>query len=200
MLPEIPYDRMNSLNNIEYDNSLWESYKKGNRDAFGKLFQLHYPSLYQFGARLTADHDLIEDSIQELFIELWQNKSEGKIISVKAYLLKALKYKIFRALQKKSARPSLLADETAFEFSHEFLLIQEEEKTELHNKMVNVLNRLPPRQKEIIYLKYYQELSYEEVSEIMNINYQASRNLLYQALKALKNMLGGSLFLFLAAL
>jgi DNA-directed RNA polymerase specialized sigma subunit, sigma24 homolog len=47
----------------------------------------------------------------------------------------------------------------------------------------------PPRQKEIIYLKYYMNLSYEEVSEVMNINYQAARNLVYQSIKVLKNVL-----------
>jgi RNA polymerase sigma factor (sigma-70 family) len=58
------------------------------------------------------------------------------------------------------------------------------------------LGRLSNRQKEIIYLKYYQNLSYEEVSEIMNINYQVARNLLYQAIKSLKSLLAGTMELF----
>ncbi|HEY1199844.1 MAG TPA: sigma-70 family RNA polymerase sigma factor, partial [Niastella sp.] len=51
------------------------------------------------------------------------------------------------------------------------------------------LGQLSNRQKEIIYLKFYQELNYDEVSEIMNINYQAARNLLYQSIKSLKKLL-----------
>jgi len=62
--------------------------------------------------------------------------------------------------------------------------------------VVDALSRLTNRQKEIIYLKYYQNLSYEEVSEIMNINYQVARNLLYQAIKSLKSMLTGALEIF----
>jgi RNA polymerase sigma-70 factor (ECF subfamily) len=62
--------------------------------------------------------------------------------------------------------------------------------------VLGALERLSSRQKEIIYLKYYQNLSYEEVSEIMNINYQVARNLLYQAIKSLKTILAGSLELF----
>lgn len=55
--------------------------------------------------------------------------------------------------------------------------------------MLQALAQLSNRQKEIIYLKFYQELNYDEVSEIMNINYQAARNLLYQSIKSLKKLL-----------
>jgi RNA polymerase sigma-70 factor (ECF subfamily) len=56
-------------------------------------------------------------------------------------------------------------------------------------RVLQALDQLSNRQKEIIYLKFYQELNYEEVSEIMNINYQAARNLLYQSIKSLKKLL-----------
>ncbi len=56
-----------------------------------------------------------------------------------------------------------------------------------HTEMIlRALNKLPPRQKEIIYLKIYKGLNYEEISEVMSINYQVVRNLLCQALKTFK--------------
>jgi RNA polymerase sigma-70 factor (ECF subfamily) len=55
--------------------------------------------------------------------------------------------------------------------------------------VVHAINQLSNRQKEIVYLKLYQQLSYEEVSEIMQINYQAARNLFYQAIKSLRELL-----------
>jgi RNA polymerase sigma factor (sigma-70 family) len=60
---------------------------------------------------------------------------------------------------------------------------------------VQALAQLSNRQKEIIYLKFYQELNYEEVSEIMNINYQAARNLLYQSIKSIKKLLTALTFI-----
>jgi RNA polymerase sigma-70 factor (ECF subfamily) len=57
---------------------------------------------------------------------------------------------------------------------------------------VQAIDQLSNRQKEIIYLKFYQNLSYEEVSEIMNINYQVARNLLHQAIKAMRKILSGT--------
>jgi RNA polymerase sigma-70 factor (ECF subfamily) len=61
--------------------------------------------------------------------------------------------------------------------------------------VLQALGQLSNRQKEIIYLKFYQELNYDEVSEIMNINYQAARNLLYQSIKSLKKLLTTLTFL-----
>jgi len=54
--------------------------------------------------------------------------------------------------------------------------------------ILRALNKLPPRQKEIIYLKIYKGLNYEEISEVMSINYQVVRNLLCQALKTFKKL------------
>jgi RNA polymerase sigma factor (sigma-70 family) len=185
------------LTTASQDIQLWESFRKGDKDAFAALFRQHYETLFRFGCKFTTDGELLEDNIQELFIELWQAKSEAPVYSVKAYLLKSLKYKLLKAFRQKGKILSLSDNgENAFEWSHETFLITEEENADKRRRILEALGRLSHRQKEIIYLKYYQNLSYEEVSEIMNINYQVARNLLYQAIKSLKNLLAGSFELF----
>ena len=178
------------------DIPLWEAYKAGDRDAFGELFRRYYPLMYQFGSRITDNQDLLKDSIQEIFVELWQNKSHTVVRSIKSYLFKSLKYKFYRdARRGKHVRT--VTEDAGFELSYESLLIAHEEDEERISTVIRALDSLSHRQKEIIYLKFYQELSYEEVSEIMDINYQAARNLLYQAVKALKSAL---IFLFMVVL
>ncbi len=177
---------------------LWESFRKGDKEAFAALFREHYGILYRFGNKFTTDTELLEDAIQELFMELWQAKSQGPVLSVKAYLLKSLKYKLLKAFRKNGKiLPIHDNGDMPFELSHETFLISKQESEEKKKRVIKALERLSHRQKEIIYLKYYQNLSYEEDSEIMNINYQVARNLLYQAIKSLKNMLAGPLELFL---
>ena len=180
------------------DILLWESFRKGDKEAFAALFRQHYETLFRFGGKFTTDTELLEDCIQELFIELWQAKSEIPVLSVKAYLLKSLKYKLLKAFRQKD-RTLTLPDngEATFEWSHETFLIAEQEDARKRQQVLDALGRLSNRQKEIIYLKYYQNLSYEEVSEIMNINYQVARNLLYQAIKSLRSLLAGATDLFL---
>lgn len=172
------------------DIILWESYKQGDSASFGKLFRKYYQPLFQFGSKFSSEHELLEDCIQELFVELWQNKSQTKVQSVKAYLFKALKYKLFRAFQKKSGLAlTNINEESGFELSYETLLISKQESEEKTAKVIAAMRELSNRQKEIIYLKFYQELTYEEVSEVMGINYQAARNLFHQSVKALRKIL-----------
>ncbi|HXB08382.1 MAG TPA: sigma-70 family RNA polymerase sigma factor [Puia sp.] len=165
---------------------LWESFRKGDREAFATLFRRHYAVLYRYGGKFTADHHQLEDCIQELFIELWKATSRTAVVSVRSYLLKSLKYKLLRTLRKKREILLPADDDLAFEWSYETFLIAEQEQAEKKQKLLKALEQLSPRQKEIIYLKYYQNLSYEEVGDVMNINYQVARNLLYQAMKTLK--------------
>lgn len=170
---------------------LWTSLKKGDRDALGKLFSVYYPQLIKYGSKLCADHELLEDSIQDLFAEIWQSKASSEVESVKAYLFKALKYKIFKTQRHRLFKNhnSGLTDEMLFEISHETFLVEQQESRDRALKLINVLSQLPNRQREVIYLKIFQELSYEEVSDIMNINYQVCRNLMSQAIKTLRKLL-----------
>ena len=180
----------NNLTSNQPDIALWEAYQKGDHDSFASLFRRYYEPLVHYGSKLTSNNDILEDCIQELFTELWQNKSQTQVQSVKAYLFKSLKYKLYRAHQRKTTGPfNENHSDVLFELSHETLLVTREQDAEKTARVVQALAQLSNRQKEIIYLKFYQELNYEEVSEIMNINYQAARNLLYQSIKSLKKLL-----------
>lgn len=77
----------------------------------------------------------------------------------------------------------------AFVFSHDQLMIEKEEENERIQLLMKIFEQLSNRQKEVIYLKYYLGLSYDEVSEIMEINYQVARNLLYLAIRSMKKMI-----------
>jgi RNA polymerase sigma factor (sigma-70 family) len=180
------------LTSKQPDIVLWEAYQRGDHESFAQLFRRYYAPLVQYGSKFTINSEMLEDCIQELFTELWQNKSQTQVHSVKAYLFKSLKYKLYRARQRKA--PGSFNEqhsEALFELSHETLLVGQEHDAEKTARVIQALGQLSNRQKEIIYLKFYQDLSYDEVSDIMNINYQVARNLLYQSIKSLKKLLTG---------
>lgn len=179
------------------DIELWAASVKGDREAFGQLFKRHYSLLYQYGTKICSDPARAEDAIQELFTELWHKKPGQKIQSVKAYLLQALKYKLYKSFRDK--KPVIGTEENGneiFELSHETFLIKEQDDQEKIKKILEAINQLPSRQKEIIYLKIYKGLEYEEISEIMQINYQVVRNLLCQALKTFRKIVSPLIVLF----
>ena len=172
------------------DIDLWNAFKQGDKESFAILFRRHYSLLLQYGVKLCPDVNIVEDSIQELFGDLWQSRSDGEVRSVKSYLLKAVKYKILKNQKKNtSLRSSQLEDDLLFEISHESFLINKYEDKQRAASLIEAFSRLPNRQREIIYLKLFQGLSYEELTEVMQINYQASRNLFYEAIKSLRKTL-----------
>jgi RNA polymerase sigma-70 factor (ECF subfamily) len=179
------------MNDNKADMVIWHAFKEGDRDAFDKLFRYYYPSLVQYGSRICPDNHILDDCIQDLFIELWQSRSTTRVQSVKAYLLKALKYKLYKQIRrgKPLENTASLQENMSFEISHDHFIIRREDELQRVKMIMEAINKLPGRQKEIIYLKIYQRLSYEEISEVMSINYQVARNLLSQALRSLKKIL-----------
>ncbi|MEP6949791.1 MAG: sigma-70 family RNA polymerase sigma factor [Ginsengibacter sp.] len=180
-----------ALNDTNRDTELWSQFRNGNAESFVSIFRNYYSDLFNYGCRITGDHAIIEDCIQDLFIDLWRTHGKAEILSFKAYIFKAFKFKLIKAIGKKAKTSSFVPElhENEFEISHEMLLINDQENKELKQKVFNAIQELSPRQKEIIYLKFHENLGYAEVSEIMNINYQAARNLVSQSVKVLKKII-----------
>jgi RNA polymerase sigma factor (sigma-70 family) len=174
------------------DISNWNAFRSGDREAFEYLFRSYYPLLVQYGTKICPEKEKVDDCIHDLFIELWQSKTQSPVLSVKAYLLKALKYKLFRQLRITQSNFRLEGTgEGPFEFSHDHFIVSREEEQHRSKRVIEAVTKLPGRQKEIIYLRIYQQLSYEEISEVMGINYQVARNLFSQSLRSLRVELGG---------
>ncbi len=163
---------------------------QGDPLAFGELFNTYYPLLFQYGRKICPDTATLEDNIQELFTEIWQKKPSQPVLSVKAYLLQSLKYKLYKSFRNQKHNSDVEGtDNEPFELSHENFLVSSEEQRNKLARVLETINKLPTRQREIIYLKLYKGLSYEEVSQVMDINYQVVRNLLCQALKTFRKLM-----------
>jgi RNA polymerase sigma factor (sigma-70 family) len=74
--------------------------------------------------------------------------------------------------------------------SYESLRIETEENKDKIIRLNNLLNQLPPKQKEVIYLKFYKGLSNEQISQILNINYQSVKNHVYRSIVMLRSYYG----------
>lgn len=180
----------NTNTDIKTDTDVWDQFRKGCPQAFSDIFHRHYRYLYNYGSKLTPDKDLIKDSIQELFIILWQSRSRlSATQSIKFYLLKSFRRHLIKALQANSKiKGNHLPENYQFQtvFSCENDLIAQQSLNEQQQQLSEALNNLSPRQKEIIYLRFYSNLSYQEIAEITSLNYQSVRNYVHQAILALR--------------
>lgn len=179
----------------EYMVNLWVSFKKGDRDSFEKIFQQYYSLLISYGRKFTTDRYLIEESAQDLFLKLWNNRYTLSVpASVKPYILKSFRSVLFRKLQKMSVSTLEQLDEGRYTFclevAHDQKVIDDEKEKEKKNKIEISLRKLTSRQREAVYLRFYQDLTYEEIAEVLHIEIGGTYKLLYRALERLKEELG----------
>lgn len=174
---------------------LWSQFKEGKKKALEAIYRNYINELINYGYRITTDADLIKDSIHDLFIELWKSRENlCNVVEPKFYLFKALRNKLYRALNGSSyvslSEIKITSDALSTEFVE--LEIMEREQNDLRKEnLQNLINVLPLRQHEVIYLRFYHNLSYESIAEIMGMNYQSVLNLMHRALGNLrKNMKG----------
>lgn len=148
------------------------------KKKFEETYLNYYPKLMVYGKTMTKDEALIEDVIQELFLNLWQKKDMLLIrSSLDAYLYRSLRNNLIRKLKIKTHH-TLVAEPGTVEST-----AADQEKEEA---LEVLLDQLPPSQKEVLFLRYYQGRSYQEIAEILGIKYQVARNFAYRAIKFLK--------------
>lgn len=179
-------------NKQEQHAILWTAFKKGDWEAYTSLYHAYYRLLNNYAYKFTKDINLIEDAIQDLFITLWANRDNlGNPLSVKNYLYKSIRNILFRKIKAEARFFDLQEDNESmpFEISYDHQLILNEEEKRLQQIIKDVLHKLPARQQEIIYLRFYDGLSYEEIADIMCINVSSAYKLLYKALENLQQSL-----------
>lgn len=158
---------------------------KREEEQFEQLFLTYHPMLYRYGTTISVSNQLVEDSIQELFIYLYEKEIDlHSIKNIKAYLFIALRRKI---LEKKS-KSVLAPTPSDTQSSIEQVLIAQEERKQKRELIKTHLNKLPWRQKEAVYLKFFNNLSAKEIGEIMDITPQVVSNTVYKAVKKLRDV------------
>ena len=171
------------------DQIIWENFLCGDDKAYTYIYREYSQALYAYGMHFTSDKGLVEDCIQDVFIKIFQNRRHLQSTdNIKLYLFIALKNKLFNIFRKdiKYSQIDSLEPVFAAEYTIEDEIIENEKEQFLNEKMIRMLEVLSPRQKEIIYYRFVEGLSYEEICQIMDMNYQSTQNLIQRSLKKLR--------------
>lgn len=170
---------------------LWKKCAEGDREAFSQLYLHFRPRLIHYGMKIHPDPELVEDCIQDLFCQLYfLGEKQHDIENITVYVFISLRRKILRALHLqrrfKPVSDHTEAFDTAITFSPEDMIISSEREHDKAAELSVLLNQLSPRQREIVYLRYYNGLDNREIADVLGISYQVVQNVIYKAFKKLR--------------
>lgn len=175
------------------DLTIWLEFKDGSESAFSYIYKKYFDNLLNYGLQFTKDQELVKDLIQDFFIDLREKRSKlGDTNSIKYYLFKSLRRKILRYLKKE--KHLILSANVLQSFqvvlSHESILINQQLNQEQGKRLEKAFAKLTPKQREVIFYIFYENLSYKEVASIMGLmNVKSARNILYKAIEAIKKQM-----------
>lgn len=172
---------------------LWERLRKGDQASLKEIYNQEADFLFNYGKKIFQDSTLVEDSIHDLFVELWlKRKNLGPTTAIRPYLATSLRRRIVHQLKKMKTIDFIDNHESVqfqAELSVDDLIITQEIGKEKAEKLQAAIKQLTNREREIVYLKYYQGMDYDEIESITGIRYQSLRNIMSKAIKKLKGAL-----------
>ncbi|MGV3600419.1 MAG: RNA polymerase sigma factor [Dyadobacter fermentans] len=188
---------------LEEEQRLWRAMLTGDVTAYEQLINRTYDLLFHYGTKFNSDRELIKDCIQDIFLGIWEKRNVlNPDIPPKPYLLASLRRRLHRLASRLRMDCMDYYNESDMvfdlEFNAEYQLIESENDRLLASRMTEMLNELPKRQKEAVFLRFYNDMEREEIAMVMDIQPQSVSNLLQEAFKFIKSHWKAIVSLFLA--
>ncbi len=177
-------------NQLSEDKELLSAIQRGDKGAFNTLFRKYYPILCTYCRRFVSIEDA-EEIVQDIMLWLWEKRKEEVIqTSIFQYLIKAVYH---RALNKITQNETKNRADTFFytEMSHLFDDANDYTIEELEKNIQFAISQLPDSYKEAFTMHRFQQMSYKEIAEVLNVSAKTVDYRIQQALKILRLKLKG---------
>lgn len=176
------------------DQCSWTGLLNGDKNALYQLYTTYYHTLLFIGLKHTPDAGLVKDVIQQQFLYFWEMRNSlGVAKNVRSYIIISFLRRLTNdwVKSRKTVRLEVAwsKNEEAYfsETSVEEKLI-ERNNTELISKSLTaIVNALPARQRELIVLKFYEGLGYDDIEEKTGLTRRTIYNKIHEALIRIKN-------------
>ena len=173
------------------DLDLWEGCKAGNQDMLSEIYRRYFDDMYSYGYRILNDQEVVKDCVQTIFVKLISGKHRYTVTNLKAYLFAALRNALYQHQRQLAVRKKM-ENEIRYTAGPPFTLdfsLPEQRQQENLAALQQALQHLTARQKEVIYLRYIADVSYEDISDIMQLSTKGTYKLVARALQHLKELL-----------
>jgi RNA polymerase sigma factor (sigma-70 family) len=170
----------------EYDDNLLVSLlKQEDKDAFNEIYNRYWRKLYSDCYRRLKDDDLSADVIQDIFADLWIKRTSRNIDNLAAYLFTATRYQVFLLYKKHKNIPHLekvveCIEAAAMQADNIFF------EKELRECIDIWLEMQPEKRKQVFRLKFIDDRSTREISELLNVSQKTVQNQFTTSVKSLR--------------
>ena len=160
----------------------------GDRAAFEEIYERYWKKLYNETFKRLRNMELVEEIVQDVFSDLWMKKEKKKIENIYAYLIGAVRYQVYIRYKKGEAVPH-------FEVPLDHLLLSSLQADSLFKEKelkwcISVwLAMQPVKRAEIFKMKYIDDRSTKEISELLNISQKTVQNQLLHSFSDLRTFL-----------
>ena len=168
---------------------LQEQIHSGNEQALFTLVLLYYNDLFRYALKFTAEPELTKDLVSQFFIHVWDNRNNCSAAKkLQPYLMVTFKRFLLAWYRTKNRETWLTLEEIELiELSYEECIISLQKEGSLKNAFHAAIKALPKRQKELVQLRYYEQLTYEQISEATSLSIRTIYNKVNVALKKLRS-------------
>lgn len=180
-----------AINNLKCKTaSLVAAFYDGDDNAFSDLYNMYVNILYNYGIKITNDEELLKDCIHDVFVKVHAKREENNMIdNFASYAIISLKNRLYDEFRHNTFTSDIDFDEcdyrrSATDIEHDY--IANENISLINERVAELMNNLTRRQRQAITLYYLEERKYEEICEIMNMNYHSVRNLMHRGMIKLR--------------
>lgn len=170
--------------------SLVTAFYDGDSSAFSELYNMYVQILYNYGIKLTSNEELLKDCIHDIFVKVHKKRDEhSRIDNFASYVIISLKNRLYDEYRHKA---HLSDEDIAEQHPHrcspdvEYEYLKDEDSMLKQSKVAMLMQNLTKRQRQAITLYYLEERKYDEICEIMNMNYHSVRNLMHRGMLKLR--------------
>ncbi len=171
--------------------TIWNQLRSGDLQALLGLYKEYYITLINFGIKMTGNRELTNDCISQVLIKLWNKHQQlPEVENIRSYLISCLRNELLIELKNankiKSGDNSLKYAITEQEISYEEYLIQTQTNLDIKNNLSRAFSHLSKREKQLLQMKFFEDLSYDEIALQCNITKRTAYNIIHEALKTVK--------------
>lgn len=182
---------MEQSKQIKLDPGVVSAFANGDIKAFDMLYYHFYDRLFSFVFGLVKIRTESEGIVQEVFIKTWQSRNQlKKHSSFESFLFTVAYNATISLLRKKATEQKYIEYIKSIQVEVESPTIDEKMDLEKLNHSINeVIDKLPTRQKEVFKLKYFEDYSYKQIAEKLQISVNTVENHIVKSHRFLKQNL-----------